>query len=396
MRSLALILLLSTVAAADPVESYGTATIEQDDTAAARQRALDDAFRQAIDQTVGSILPAAQRASGADLIKKQILRKAKSYVLKFQVVDEGEDAGYYKVHVNAEVAVPALTADLQKLGLGNAPVATPVGTEPPPPPPEPRPQLVLLSLSSDGATTFGPSPGDGGPVAVAIRKAIEARGFAFVPAQPGDVPVQAGAQPQPAASVPLTTDQAATLARQVGAAGAVVVGIAARDGGKIRGTHQVGAELSIALEVVDAGDQTQRLLATSDQAGGYGADLPAATDMAVTTSAARIARVAGDRLEQRWPAPLASGPAGVLVHVQGVLRWPDVADLVKRLATAPGVRGVLPSSFARGQVTLAVQSSLPPASVASALAGDTVQVTGPRDVTVDLAPPPPPTPVGGH
>src|SRR5687767_13028407 len=84
-------------AAETVVEAFGTATVGAADPAAARTRALDDAFRQAVDQAVVSLVDPAVREKNAELIKKRILRRSRSYVTKFKVRTEGEDDGAYHV-----------------------------------------------------------------------------------------------------------------------------------------------------------------------------------------------------------------------------------------------------------------------------------------------------------
>src|SRR4051812_22614953 len=107
-------LLLTKVAWADSVlESFGSATVTQSDPAAARNRALDDAFRQAVDQIIAGLIDPDVREKQADLIKKRVLRRSRVYVSRYKLLSESEEQGVYQVRIEASVADAAIASDLK-------------------------------------------------------------------------------------------------------------------------------------------------------------------------------------------------------------------------------------------------------------------------------------------
>jgi hypothetical protein len=75
--------------------------------AGARERALDEALRQAVDQALAELLDAPTRAAQARAIKV-LEGRARTYVRRYRTLDEGEAAGVYTMHLEAEVDEPAL------------------------------------------------------------------------------------------------------------------------------------------------------------------------------------------------------------------------------------------------------------------------------------------------
>jgi hypothetical protein len=361
--------LLGPAARADvTARARGSATITGGDSAAARTRALDDAVRQAVDQTIAASLdPKARDAAAAEAIKKRVLRRARAYVPQLRVTSEGADEGVYAVEIEATVNDQQLAADLRALGVGvPPPVGTPVPDEPTGPPPRARPPLALLAVTRAGEqtwATFGRSGADGGPVAAALGRELGARGFKVARTAGLEVPVAPGGEG--GAGAPLDVGQAQALARAAGAGGALVAAAELRDGGRIRGTRQVGAECRLTVRADDVNGG--RLAEASADGAGFGLDAAAATAAAARDAAVRVGRELGRRLDARWPEETAA-PAGrgVLVRLRGVLRWADVDALARALGAVPGVRQVLVSRYARREVALLVTGGASPRALADA------------------------------
>src|SRR5688572_11192803 len=102
-------------------EALGQAPVVGGDRVRARERALDEAFRQAVEQATATVLePAALVARASDL-KLRIYPKAKSYVDNYRVLEEGDVNGIFQMRLSAQVATSRLARDLAAGG----PVATP-------------------------------------------------------------------------------------------------------------------------------------------------------------------------------------------------------------------------------------------------------------------------------
>jgi hypothetical protein len=182
--------------------------------AAARERALDEALRQAVDQALAEMLDAPTRAAQAKAIKA-VEARARSYVRRYRTLDEGEANGAYGVHLEAEVDEVALRRAVE----GFAPPAR-VGTP-------------------AGGTGRGAAPGllvvpSGGPeVAPALAAALDAAGARAQVSAPA---------PDPAAAVRAAgraaLPQVAFVTSQV------------TDEGPVRGTGKVSATCRVNVRVV--------------------------------------------------------------------------------------------------------------------------------------------------
>jgi hypothetical protein len=100
----------------------GQAPVVGGNAVGARERALDDAIRQAVELTIADIVDPAARAAQAKTIKT-LLARARSYVPRYRTLEEGETNGLYAVRLEAEVDELALRRKLEPAG----PVATGAG-----------------------------------------------------------------------------------------------------------------------------------------------------------------------------------------------------------------------------------------------------------------------------
>src|ERR1700761_3081977 len=111
-------------AAQEPLfEALGQAPIVAGDRVRARERALDEALRQAVEQATATVLEPSDLVARASDLKLRIYPKAKSYVANYRILDEGEQPpGTFQVHLSASVATGRLARDLSASPT-NAPAA---------------------------------------------------------------------------------------------------------------------------------------------------------------------------------------------------------------------------------------------------------------------------------
>src|SRR3954471_20378421 len=94
-------------------EALGQAPIVAGDRVRARERAMDEALRQAVEQATATVLEPAELVARASDLKLRIYPKAKAYVTTYRVLDEGEQPpGTFQVHLSAAVATARLARDL--------------------------------------------------------------------------------------------------------------------------------------------------------------------------------------------------------------------------------------------------------------------------------------------
>ncbi len=90
------------------VAASGAAVIGDGDAAAARKAALEDAFRNAIEQACGVHVTSASRVQNFELVSDAILWQAEGYVQSYTVTEESSQDGVYRLTLQAQVDVSAV------------------------------------------------------------------------------------------------------------------------------------------------------------------------------------------------------------------------------------------------------------------------------------------------
>lgn len=99
------------------VESQGVAAIVQGNRDISRDKAIDDALRNAVEQATGSLIENEVLVENYQLLSDKIYSQSKGYVQTYEVLDEKVDQGLYRVTIQATVASGDLKDDLRGLDL---------------------------------------------------------------------------------------------------------------------------------------------------------------------------------------------------------------------------------------------------------------------------------------
>ncbi len=126
-------------------DGAATVAIQGIDQAAARDKALDAAFHEVVEGAVVAAIGTDEASSRAASIERSILSRSRSFVLGYQVSDEGADGGSYHVTLRARVATNALRKALDALRAPPSPApGSPDGSVP-----AAQPGLVGVETSVD-------------------------------------------------------------------------------------------------------------------------------------------------------------------------------------------------------------------------------------------------------
>ena len=87
------------------------------DAGIARDHALKDALRKAVEQGVGTIINSDTKEQNFQLLSDNIYSQASGYVSSYRVVAEGPDAGLYRVTIRAQVKLDKIEDDLTGIGI---------------------------------------------------------------------------------------------------------------------------------------------------------------------------------------------------------------------------------------------------------------------------------------
>ncbi len=105
------------------ITTDGTASVLNNDKAQARDVAIQDALRNAVEQVTGAVITSSTLVENAMTVEDNIYSKAKGYVKSYSIVSEGEaDGGMtYNVKIKAVVRSGAIKEDVGDIirGAGN-------------------------------------------------------------------------------------------------------------------------------------------------------------------------------------------------------------------------------------------------------------------------------------
>jgi len=102
---------------AEVIFTEGVGAIIGGNIAVARDKAIDDALRKAVEQAVGTIVSSDTMSENYKVIYDKILTQSSGYIRKYKILSEKREGNIYKVMIEAEVGKENLLNDLKALGL---------------------------------------------------------------------------------------------------------------------------------------------------------------------------------------------------------------------------------------------------------------------------------------
>jgi hypothetical protein len=302
------------------ITAEGIASVEKGGVPAARDRALDDALRKAVEQAVGTLIESETIVQNYQVINDSIYAQTKGFVRSYQIVSEKQDGPLYRVSVAATVAVGDVKEDLQALGLLIQRMR------------RPRVMVMIPEENIHDSGWWWHWAANIGTVETAVIKALKAREFTVMDA----VTVRKSIDKDAALrAIEGDAAAAARVAQQTGAEVLVTGHAVSEPAGSIAGSSLHSYQASVTARAVKA--DTGEIVATA-AGSGKAAHLNAT---AGGTEALRQAggMIADDLIRQitaQW-AKEASGTRMLALSVSGMDK-----DLVDDLASAlkSSVRGV--------------------------------------------------------
>lgn len=113
------------LAQSQAVTAEGIAGLQGGDQGIARDNALRDAQRKAVEQAVGTMVASETLVENFQVLRDSIYSKSQGYIQKYDIVKEGAQKDLYSVTISAVVATGNLKNDLGALGLLIARVGKP-------------------------------------------------------------------------------------------------------------------------------------------------------------------------------------------------------------------------------------------------------------------------------
>jgi hypothetical protein len=99
------------------VAAEGVAVIQQGRMDIARDQALEDAQKRAVEQAIGILIDSQTQVENYQLISDKILSQTRGYITKYNVTGEVTEGTLLRVRINAEVSLGKLGDDLSGIGI---------------------------------------------------------------------------------------------------------------------------------------------------------------------------------------------------------------------------------------------------------------------------------------
>jgi hypothetical protein len=321
------------------VVASGMGSITGGDVAHARDDAIEDALRTAIEQTLGTLVESETLVDNFQLIEDRIFSKTQGFIQKYEVVKEGKrDAMLYEVTVKAVVKVSDLKNDL-------AGIATLM-----------RRKNLPRTMMMIEERNIGEAPGlfhyfeaDMNTAETAIMEAFMAKGFRFV----DRATVLKNLDRQEAAAISEgDMSQAAALGRSVGAE-IVITGKALAKATEIEafGAKQRSQQATVTVKVIrtDTGD----IIATSSGQGAF----PHIDDVvggtkAIQRACEKMTEPLITQILDRWSSEVSSGTM-ITLRIKGVTDYNRLNKIKSSLKYyVRGASDIVQRDWSNGWATL--------------------------------------------
>jgi hypothetical protein len=134
----------------------------------ARDQALKDALRKAVEQGVGTFINSETRVENFQLLSDRIYSQAQGYVSSYRVVSESRESDLYRVVVRAKVKLARIEDDLRAIGILVAEQG------------RPRVMVVVRKVTNSGAVTVSEETMTPELVETMLTGAFQEKGFPVV------------------------------------------------------------------------------------------------------------------------------------------------------------------------------------------------------------------------
>ena len=321
-----LILVIGAFAQSKEIKAKGYGTIYDNNKAAARDKAIEDAQRKAVEQAMGTMISSESVTKNFQLVSDRILSLSSGYIEKYRVISEKEVDGEVEVEIAAIVGMSKLNDSVQAIKNLIRRMD--------------RPKIMVLiaeqSIREEGQQLSEKRGGNAvlsstslGVVENVLIEFFRAKGFDFVDRQ-----ALAG-QIEIADPLTLVNDKERIkkIANLTDAQVAIFGQAQARNTGEVQGIYSGQANISLRALKTDTGEI---IAATNAHAAVPFVDPSTANTKALSEAAKKISQKLMDQILSQWQSE-SSGLRSICLVIKGV-KYADVKKLRSWLTKY--VRGV--------------------------------------------------------
>lgn len=308
------------------ITAEGVGVVIGGDRAIARDNAINDALRKAVEQAVGTMVSSETLVQNFQTLNDRIYTQTQGYVQNYKILSEKPGPDLHQVTVQAAVAMGNLQKDLQALGI----LLGQVG----------KPRIMILIAEQNIGQQYyywwGHERGEQADLTIAentIMDHFREKGFDFVDhnVQSKDIKVS------PAFRVAELNDQSAITLGQQADAEVVIVGKAlAKSVGSIAGTSMKSVQANISLRAIQT-DNGRVLSSGTEHAAAVHIDEITAGAEALRKASVKISDKMIDDIIKNFQTRIAATTL-VQLTVTGLSGHPDLLKFKNMIQSQ--VRGV--------------------------------------------------------
>lgn len=352
------------------VTAEGMAAV-QGNPAIARDHAVQDALRKAVEQAVGTMVSSETLVENFQVVRDNIYNKSQGYVKDYKIVKESPGTDLYAVTITATVSTENLKNDLGALGLLIARVGKPrtlfmiaeqnVGQE------------ILIywwgSWGSRGGAAFAGQSVEMAVSETVLKEEFLNRGFNVI-----DISAVTGKFEISNAYriADLTDTGAREIGRKMGAEIIIKGKALAKEGPRTAGSS-VGSYLAdITLSAVRV-DNGQVLASVRGNAAARHVAQHVGGNQAIENAARQVADKLVEQITAKWTAEMSGGQL-IQLTIRGLGGMKDLVKIKEFLkGKVRGVQNVIQRNFERGEAVLEVDAKSSAQQIGDELASKPIQ-----------------------
>ena len=324
------------------VTAEGVGAVFGNDRAIARDQALQDALRKAVEQAVGTLVSSETMVQNFQTLNDKIYTQTQGYIQSYRILSETPGTNIHQVTIQATVAIGDLEKDLQALGflLGQ------VG----------KPRIMILVAEQQIGRQYynywwGTHRGAQTDLNVAentIMDRFREKGFDIVDhqAQAGNIKVPPAFQ-----VVDLSNQNAITLGKQVDAEIVLIGKALARSVGSIAGTSMKSVQANISMRAIQI-DNARVLSSGNENAAAVHIDEVTGGVEAIKKASAKMSAKMMDDILKNFQKRVGATTTVQLI-VLGLVDANDIRRFKNSvLLQVRGVEGIHERSFSESMVKM--------------------------------------------
>lgn len=318
------------------VETDGAGVVINGDVALARDNALDDALRKAVEQAVGVFISSDTIVENFEVIRDNIYSKSQGYIQNYTITDEKAGDSLYMVSVRATVSLKSIDNDLQALGLLMARKGMP---------------RLMVIIAEKNAGTAGDVPvWDPAQLSIA-EEVIHARflkeGFTFVDrASLAETSVYPGTEPN--------NFDAQRLGSQLDAELVIAGKSLVKSSGNVAGTAMRSFQAAVTARAIRT-DNGVVIASTNAHAAAVHMDAATGGMEAIKKASEKVADALLSQIVAKWQQEVSSSMM-ISMTVRGITSYSDFVRFRKMLKEEiRGVKNIYQRRMKSGEATLDVE-----------------------------------------